>query len=82
MNRLIELLFARRGMSMNDYFDMESLVGGKLAGMDEVLACLYEISQDTSGRTLVVAPDFDMDGIMSGTVLVAGLSELGFSVAP
>lgn len=80
MNRLIELLFARRGMSMNDYFDMESLVGGKLAGMDEVLACLHEISQDTSGRTLVVAPDFDMDGIMSGTVLVAGLSELGFSV--
>lgn len=81
VNRLIDLLFERRGMTRDDYLKMESTVGGELQGMDQLVETLHDIYvKATSMATLVVAPDFDMDGIMSATVLSAGLAELGFPV--
>ena len=39
---------------------------------------LHEIR--SSGRRIVVLPDFDMDGVTSGVLGYAGLAELGFNV--
>ena len=81
VNRLVDLMFARRDMSHSDYLDMERLVSGELQGMDGVVEALHEVFEQVSEtQTIIVIPDFDMDGIMSGTLLVPGLSERGFPV--
>lgn len=81
VNRLVNLVFERRHMTPQDYLDLERPVAGELSGMDEVVGALREVFGAASATsTIVVVPDFDMDGIMSGTLLTAGLSELGFPV--
>lgn len=80
-NRLIDLMFERRGLTRDDYLNLERNLGGELMDMDAAVAWLWDVFARADGEhTLVVAPDFDMDGIMAGTTLVAGLSELGFPV--
>lgn len=80
-NRLVDLLFERRGITQNDYFDMEKTVAGELSGMDGVVSALHDIHGRADSRhTITVVPDFDMDGIMAGSLLTAGLAELGFPV--
>lgn len=80
-NRLIDLMFMRRGLKRDDYLDMERTVDGELAGMDEAVAALHDVHEKADSKhTIVVAPDFDMDGIMAGSLLTAGLAELGFPV--
>lgn len=46
-----------------------------LVDMDAMVAALHAVKQ--SGEKIIVLPDFDMDGITSGTLGWAGLNELG-----
>lgn len=74
-------MLARRHVTYDDYAAFERPCAGELNHMDECVAALRDIRAKTGpDATICVAPDFDMDGIMSAVVLVAGLAELGFAV--
>lgn len=76
---LTELLLRNRGYSDEFMSDLDSYVPNETfldAGkMCERLKAIHD-----EGREITFIPDFDMDGIMSGTVGFAGLAELGFRV--
>jgi single-stranded-DNA-specific exonuclease len=73
---LFSILRRKRGwtdeylMEINDPFHEE------LKDVDRMAAELHRIRM--AGQQIVVLPDFDMDGITSGTLGWAGLNELGF----
>lgn len=50
-----------------------------MRGMDDMTEKLHALQ--ISGAHIVILPDFDMDGIASGTLGFAGLSEMGFHVS-
>lgn len=79
MNRLIELYLERRGYTREMLREMNDDSHDELMSVAEMCAELKRI-HDTQEH-IVILPDFDMDGIMSGTVGFAGLSELGFRVS-
>jgi len=78
MNRLIEATFKNRGYTQAYLCDIEDARRDILLDSDRLCGVLKEI-HDT-GKKLVVLPDFDMDGIMSGVTGFAGFAELGFNV--
>lgn len=79
MNRLIKRMFENRGyteeyiMAINKY-DHDVL-------MDSDILCAKLKDIHDNNRHLVIIPDFDMDGIMAGTLGFTGLAELGFNVS-
>ena len=77
MNRLIELVLEHRGITEADLEAFEDPTHRDLKGVD-VLADHLEAIRLANSKIAII-PDFDMDGIMSGTVGYAGLSELGFN---
>lgn len=79
MNRLIELYFKRRGYTRDRLVEINDDRHGELMSVSEMCAELNRINE--AQEHIVVLPDFDMDGIMSGTIGFAGLSELGFKVS-
>lgn len=79
MNRLIELYLERRGYTREMLREINDDRHADLMSVSEMCAELKRI-HDTQEH-IVILPDFDMDGIMSGTVGFAGLSELGFRVS-
>lgn len=79
MNRLIELYLERRGYTRQMLREMNDDRHAELMSISEMCAELKHIHD--SHAHIVILPDFDMDGIMSGTVGFAGLSELGFKVS-
>lgn len=78
MNKLVELMLSRRGLTAASYAAMDAPLDVAVEGEAAVVERLHVIK--TEGRKIVVLPDFDMDGIMSGVVGLAGLSQLGFDV--
>ena len=76
MNHLMELVLAHRGLTEADLAAFEDPRRGELKDVDALCGRLAEIRR--MHKKITVIPDFDMDGIMSGTVGYAGLSELGF----
>ncbi len=79
-NILINLFKKRRGFSDEEYeliksrkttYDYEN---SKLLDIDK--AC--QILNDYKNKEITIIPDYDADGIMSGVIAYAGLSELGF----
>lgn len=76
MNELVNMVLRHRGMTAQKLDDIEDPTHGELNGIDELCDKLHDIHE--SGDNIVVLPDFDMDGIMSGTIGHAGLRELGF----
>lgn len=76
---LTELLLRNRGYSDEFMSDLDSYVPNEtfldVERMCERLKAIHD-----AGREITFIPDFDMDGIMSGTVGFAGLAELGFRV--
>lgn len=77
--RLIDIMFKNRGYTPEFIADISNGSHADLYRVDEVvqrLRALYD-----NGSRIVVLPDFDMDGIMSGVIGYAGLAELGFNVA-
>ena len=79
MNQLIETMFANRGYDINYINSINDYQHKKLYNVVELANKLKRI-HDT-GAHIVVLPDFDTDGIMSGVVGFAGLAELGFRVS-
>lgn len=74
-NRLVAKYFESRGLTEEDLKLLECANHSKLQGTDEFIDFLDEWKLNKSHVTIL--PDFDMDGITSGTVLYAGLNELG-----
>ena len=78
MNHLMELVLAHRGLTEADLLSYDDPRRGELKDVDVLCGRLADIRRE--GKKITIIPDFDMDGIMSGTVGYAGLSELGFNV--
>lgn len=79
MATLLELYLARRGLTAESYDDLDDGRHGALLRADEMVRRLRGIHD--SGEHIVVLPDYDMDGICSGVIGLAGLSQLGFNVS-
>lgn len=79
MNRLLELIFENRGYTPEYINDINNPDYGLLLDIDVLSVYLKELKDNN--EQIVILPDFDMDGIMSGVVGFAGLAELGFNVA-
>lgn len=75
---LFELLCRRRGWSKQYLKEIESTEHDELLDLAEMVEALHDAR--SGGKKVTIAPDFDMDGISSGVLGYAGLSELGFDV--
>ncbi|WP_405824265.1 DHH family phosphoesterase [Streptomyces sp. NBC_00838] len=75
---LFELLCQRRGWSDQYLKKIESTEHDELLDLAEMVEALADAQ--AKGKKITIAPDFDMDGISSGVLGYAGLSELGFDV--
>lgn len=75
---LMELICQRRGWSEEFLRSIEVADHSELLGMPQMIDALHHAW--CTGARIVIAPDFDMDGIASGVLGYAGLSELGFVV--
>lgn len=78
INPLLSTVLANRGYDDSFIDEISVYDHARLANVDALTERLAEIHD--SQAPITIYPDFDMDGIMSGTVLYAGLSELGFDV--
>ena len=74
---LLNLLLEKRGLTWSDYVEMDNPDHADLLDINKMSDELDDIYKN--GEKIVILPDFDMDGVMSGVVLHAGLSELGFN---
>ena len=74
---LLKLTLERRGLDWSKYVEMSNSDHADLLDIDKMADDLDEIYHNK--EKIVILPDFDMDGVMSGVVLHAGLSELGFN---
>ena len=79
MPKLIDIFCERRGITTDYMAEINSSACGTLMDIDEAADFLRDACK--SRQRLVVIPDFDMDGIMSGVVGYAGFSELCFNTA-
>lgn len=79
MNKLIEKMFANRGYTPEYLQDINCSEHDVLLDLDIMCSKLNDIL--SNNRKIVILPDFDMDGIMAGTLGFAGLAELGFNVS-
>lgn len=77
MNRIIKTTFENRGYDSDYMQRIENFKNETLRSTDDLIQSLYNIY--LRGDLIVVLPDFDMDGIMSGVIGFAGLAELGFN---
>lgn len=75
---LFALLCQRRGWTEDYLASIEDTTHERLADLDAMIAGLE--TARLAGDEITIAPDFDMDGIASGVLGYAGLSELGFTV--
>lgn len=78
INPILSTVLHNRGYDDSFLDEIAVWEHGDLANVDELTKRLKGIHD--SQTPITIYPDFDMDGIMSGTVLYAGLSELGFDV--
>lgn len=74
---LLNLLLEKRGLTWSDYVEMNNPEHTDLLDINKIADELDIVYKNN--EKIVILPDFDMDGVMSGVVLHAGLSELGFN---
>ena len=79
MNKLTKLFFERRGWDSVFLNSIHDSCSDVLLGIDDLAVRLDGLK--SSNSKIVVLPDFDTDGIMSGVIAYAGLSEMGFNVS-
>lgn len=79
MNYLMEKVFEHRGYEEGFFEKINVCDHGVPKGTDEL--CRYLQLYHESGDLLVALTDFDTDGVMSGVIALAGLSELGINVS-
>lgn len=76
--KLFNLFLKSRGYTP-DYLNTINMAGNRqLKNISQLCAILNQIHD--SQQKIVIMPDFDCDGISSGTVGFAGLCQLGFNV--
>lgn len=75
-NRLVATFLERRGYTNSVLAELNDSRHAHLLDI-HTLACELKRIHD-EGKLLVVLPDFDMDGVCSGTEGFAGFTELGF----
>lgn len=76
---LFALLCQRKGWTDTFLETINNPAHDTLKDMDRMIAILEHVR--LTGYAITIAPDFDMDGISSGVLGYAGLSELGFNVS-
>lgn len=76
MNKLLKLVFDRRGYTSDFLRQMKDTSRNELMHAHDMAGILHA----NRHRRITVLGDFDVDGVMSGIVGFAGLSELGFKV--
>ena len=76
---LFDLFLARRKITPEDYRAFDDGSHAPLLRIDEMCSALRYAFENK--EKIVILPDFDCDGIMSGVIGYAGLSELGFNVS-
>lgn len=79
MNKLTQLFLERRGYTDEMLKKIMDPSHPDLMNVDAICEALKKIHD--SQQHIVVLPDFDMDGITSGVIGYAGLSELGFTAS-
>lgn len=79
MNFLIQKTLDNRGYTRDYILDVNNPNHDELMDIDKICVKLKRIHDEH--KNIVVLPDFDTDGIMSGVIGFAGLAELGFSVS-
>ncbi|HEU5223135.1 MAG TPA: DHH family phosphoesterase [Candidatus Lumbricidophila sp.] len=75
---LFSVLRQRMGWSDSIIAQLDAPEHPPMRDIDEIVKALHWIK--TTGKKLVVLPDFDMDGISAGVLGYAGFAELGFDV--
>ena len=75
---LIDIIRDRRGWSPKYFRELTTTPPAHLDGIDDTVAMLHEVIEGDKEITIIT--DFDMDGVSSGIVAYAGLSELGAHV--
>lgn len=78
-NRLVATFLERRGYTDSFLSKMNDGAYPLLMDIDAMADALHTIR--LNGEHIVILPDFDMDGICSGTEAFAGLTEMGFRVS-
>ena len=77
MNAIMQRVFAHRGYTEDFLFDMEDPRHPELANTSIAIDRLKSAAD--SGEKVIIIPDFDMDGIMSGVIGLASMTELGIN---
>ena len=77
-NILIQKMLENRGYTDDFLYDINNPEHDQLKDIDDLVAELKDIHD--SGQVITIYPDFDMDGVASGSCFYAGLAELGFNV--
>lgn len=78
LEHYFDAIAARRGWTYDALYTRDTYTTEPIDGMQATAAELHRIY--TSGIPITIWPDYDMDGIASGTILYAALAELGFNV--
>lgn len=78
-NPLTRLMLKNRGLDAAALRAMDCDEHGCLLNIDDMVRRLADIR--SANEQIVILPDFDMDGIMSGVIGFSALSEMGFNVA-
>ncbi|WP_165496271.1 DHH family phosphoesterase [Alloscardovia theropitheci] len=73
---IIQTLIERTGFTDDFLKDINKPYAAQLDGMEKFIDVLHSYRENN----ITISPDFDMDGITSGIILYAGLSQLGFRV--
>lgn len=75
---LVRKTLENRGISDDFLQDMDAVVSEVMADAELLCEHLHQLHE--RGACITFLPDYDMDGIASGIIGFAGLSELGFNV--
>lgn len=78
LNKLMKAYFDARGYDETYIEQINHVNHDRLKDLDLFVSLLYQAYE--SKAKIVILPDFDMDGIMSGVLGFVGLAELGFHV--
>lgn len=79
MNKLLQQFLTSRGINAEMFANITNYEIEHLHDVDKFADIIYKYKM--SQELIVIIPDFDMDGIMSGVLGFAGLTELGLNVA-
>ena len=78
MNAIMQKVFEHRGYTQGFIDNLDNPSHPVLKDTDKVVARLAQAHD--AHEKVVIIPDFDMDGIMSGVIGMAALDEMGFDV--